>query len=232
VIAAGFFLLGAGQTWAASLVGVTFDSIGGAPQWTNETTLGTTNNLRYETGVNSGFSLTTRVTGGLASNPVTVGAATIPMGDANLSGIDGNFYGFQTLTADLSHLKARQAYDVWVFVARENYPTHQGVSITGAGTTTFMQLDSSPRQLIVNSNVGSSSEDLSYYALPIVSNAAGDITIDVENMDDGYGAAISGIAVMAVPEPSTWAMMLVGFAGLGYAARRKTKRNHAALSQS
>ena len=154
------------------------------------------------------------------------------MGDTNLSGIDGNFYGFQTFTADLSHLKAGQAYDVWVFVARENYPTHQGVSITGARTATFMQIDSSPRQLIVNSRVGSSSEALDYYALPIVSNAAGDITIDVENMDDGYGAAISGIAVMAVPEPSTWAMMLVGFAGLGYACRRKTKRNHAALSQS
>jgi hypothetical protein len=28
----------------------------------------------------------------------------------------------------------------------------------------------------------------------------------------------------AVPEPSTWAMMLVGFAGLGYAGYRETKR--------
>ena len=28
-----------------------------------------------------------------------------------------------------------------------------------------------------------------------------------------------------VPEPSTWAMMLLGFAGLGYAARRKAKRS-------
>jgi hypothetical protein len=25
----------------------------------------------------------------------------------------------------------------------------------------------------------------------------------------------------AFPEPSTWAMMLIGFAGLGYAARRR-----------
>jgi hypothetical protein len=32
-----------------------------------------------------------------------------------------------------------------------------------------------------------------------------------------------------IPEPSTWAMMLVGFAGLGYAGYRKTKTN-AALS--
>jgi hypothetical protein len=37
-----------------------------------------------------------------------------------------------------------------------------------------------------------------------------------------------GLAIVtspsAIPEPSTWAMMLLGFAGLGYAAYRKTKR--------
>jgi hypothetical protein len=30
--------------------------------------------------------------------------------------------------------------------------------------------------------------------------------------------------VGSVPEPSTWAMMLIGFAGLGYAALRLTGR--------
>jgi hypothetical protein len=29
--------------------------------------------------------------------------------------------------------------------------------------------------------------------------------------------------VEAIPEPSTWAMMLVGFAGLGFAGYRKTR---------
>jgi PEP-CTERM motif len=33
----------------------------------------------------------------------------------------------------------------------------------------------------------------------------------------------------AVPEPSTWAMMLIGFAGLGYASYRRSKKNAAAL---
>jgi hypothetical protein len=33
-------------------------------------------------------------------------------------------------------------------------------------------------------------------------------------------------AVAAVPEPSTWAMMLLGFAGLGFAFRR-SQRNAA-----
>ena len=34
----------------------------------------------------------------------------------------------------------------------------------------------------------------------------------------------------AVPEPSTWAMMLLGFAGLGYAAYRKTKTERMAFA--
>ncbi len=32
------------------------------------------------------------------------------------------------------------------------------------------------------------------------------------------------IAASAVPEPSTWAMMLIGFAGLGFAGYRRAKR--------
>jgi VCBS repeat-containing protein len=39
---------------------------------------------------------------------------------------------------------------------------------------------------------------------------------------------VSGIA--AVPEPSTWAMLILGFAGLGYASFRKTKSARATLS--
>ena len=43
----------------------------------------------------------------------------------------------------------------------------------------------------------------------------------------GVGATRSG---SSVPEPSTWAMMLVGFAGLGYAAFRTRKSTVAALT--
>ena len=40
---------------------------------------------------------------------------------------------------------------------------------------------------------------------------------------DSINVAVSG----AVPEPSTWAMMLLGFAGLGFAGYRKTKKSPA-----
>ena len=36
-------------------------------------------------------------------------------------------------------------------------------------------------------------------------------------------ALLDGVSLTAVPEPSTWAMMLVGFCGLGYAAYRRRR---------
>ena len=36
--------------------------------------------------------------------------------------------------------------------------------------------------------------------------------------------------VIAVPEPSTWAMLIIGFAGLGYAGFRRAKRNSLAFA--
>ena len=44
-------------------------------------------------------------------------------------------------------------------------------------------------------------------------------------------ATISGLSltdspeVAAVPEPSTWAMMVLGFAGVGFLSYRRTRRN-------
>ena len=46
----------------------------------------------------------------------------------------------------------------------------------------------------------------------------------------GYGTALGTVSLNvrvhpAVPEPSTWAMMLIGFAGLGFVTHRRTKKN-------
>ena len=45
-----------------------------------------------------------------------------------------------------------------------------------------------------------------------------------------FRADVSGdFSAAAVPEASTWAMMLLGFSGLGYAAYRRAKTDHASL---
>lgn len=40
----------------------------------------------------------------------------------------------------------------------------------------------------------------------------------------GFDLALGGAVPQAVPEPSTWAMMLIGFAGLGLAGHRSARR--------
>ena len=45
-----------------------------------------------------------------------------------------------------------------------------------------------------------------------------------------FHSDVSGDFSATVPEPSTWAMMLLGFAGLGYAAYRKTKNERTAFA--
>ena len=55
-----------------------------------------------------------------------------------------------------------------------------------------------------------------------------DVFVDA-SLEDPMGNVIASrdlpeITLVAVPEPSTWAMMLLGFAGLGFAGYRQTRR--------
>jgi hypothetical protein len=46
----------------------------------------------------------------------------------------------------------------------------------------------------------------------------------------GSVISVSGSNSSVVPEPSTWVMLLLGFAGLGYAAARRSAKNPSALA--
>jgi PEP-CTERM motif len=43
----------------------------------------------------------------------------------------------------------------------------------------------------------------------------------------GVNSGDGSISIMAVPEPSTWAMMLAGFAGLGFLGWRESRKTTA-----
>ena len=60
----------------------------------------------------------------------------------------------------------------------------------------------------------------------------GSTTTHTITLSDGTGssnAQIFATGTPAVPEPATWGMMLLGFAGIGMAVRRSRKRNPALL---
>ncbi len=62
---------------------------------------------------------------------------------------------------------------------------------------------------------------------------AGSNTLTFASLDSPQngqnGPVIGGVSLMSVPEPSTWAMMALGFAGVGFAGRRFRGRKLAAI---
>lgn len=48
---------------------------------------------------------------------------------------------------------------------------------------------------------------------------------------DGFDARLETLTIAAVPEPSTWAMMLIGFAGVSFAGYRQTVRRRASVAR-
>jgi Ice-binding-like/PEP-CTERM motif len=60
---------------------------------------------------------------------------------------------------------------------------------------------------------------------------SGAVTMDSNNIsNDCVVGGFSSDFRSAVPEPSTWAMMLIGFAGVGFVAYRRMKKNTVALA--
>lgn len=50
-----------------------------------------------------------------------------------------------------------------------------------------------------------------------------------QDTDSPYGPVIGGVSISAVPEPSTWAMMILGFLGVGFMAYRRKSGSGVAL---
>jgi hypothetical protein len=57
------------------------------------------------------------------------------------------------------------------------------------------------------------------------------VTNSIQNPGGGFVALYAAdLSITAVPEPSTWAMMLLGFASLGFAGYRRARTGRAALA--
>lgn len=53
---------------------------------------------------------------------------------------------------------------------------------------------------------------------------AGQYVLDIGGTNSDTGVLSGTITIAAVPEPGTWAMMLLGFAGIGFSMRRRPRR--------
>ena len=54
------------------------------------------------------------------------------------------------------------------------------------------------------------------------------LSLSVRTQELPVVTLVSSVTTRAVPEPSTWAMMLIGFAGLGFAGYKRARGRRAA----
>lgn len=159
----------------------------------------------------------------------TVPAAAPPMapaGDYSFSYLAGTYTGSGTLTVDASgHITAIAG-------------TANGATITG-----LSNYASADNLLFDGSNGTSAWLDFSGLAFATASDAfgigntgGGDYGVTDYNSNPAgtccgsHPAELNIAAIAAVPEPATWAMMLIGFGGMGFAMRGR-RRNQSLLQQ-
>lgn len=73
-------------------------------------------------------------------------------------------------------------------------------------------------------STGSLQLDSSFHLITVFGSNIADLKLDNHKGNAPWIFGIQSLTytVAAVPEPSTWAMLLIGFAGIGFAAYRKT----------
>jgi PEP-CTERM motif len=103
--------------------------------------------------------------------------------------------------------------------------TVTGISGYAAADNTIYALGFDDNQ-VGGISLATSAGDINIFYL----NGAPGVTNSVQNPGGGLVALYTAdLSVTAVPEPSTWAMTLLGFAGLSFAGYRRARTGRAAL---
>jgi len=126
----------------------------------------------------------------------------------------GNTYG--TL-AQIVDLVAGQAYRLTFFLSanpdQSVYPRSTNVSIDGM--TQQFDYTGSPTK----SDMGW----LQYTWDFVATGGSTTLSFTALNTGNAYGPALDNVMLSAVPEPTTWALMIFGFLAVGYSMRRRKR---------
>ena len=80
---------------------------------------------------------------------------------------------------------------------------------------------------VYNLVIGTTPSGFSAFGLPLTNLAAGDYRLTINGTSPNSGSFTGNVRIStaAVPEPGTWALMLLGFGAAGIAMRRQRKHN-------
>jgi hypothetical protein len=128
-------------------------------------------------------------------------------------------------TASLALGAAWQKVEIYV----GSLDTYNSISFTSAaGTVTYTGAElASMTGAIADSNqvLGTSNGLFSFFFTP------GEAATSVSFLSTSPALEVASVSVSpTIPEPSTWAMMVIGFIGLGYAAFRRNAKDQSAVS--
>lgn len=211
----------------AALVGVAFGGNGGsgfggggtAPTNWSSMGNGSLNNLIDETGAPTAIDIA--VSGAFDSLGFAINPASIPIHVPSLSVLNGNLFAAPntSINVTLSDLLPNTSYDLYVLAARSSVGLNNDVvTVTGAGAPVGFQQIGATDFLFINSQPGSSAQNLTDFAIQIISSATGTITISAKNTSNAgvlTGIAIAPSAAAAIiPEPTSMILLGLGAATL------------------
>ena len=80
---------------------------------------------------------------------------------------------------------------------------------------------------VYNLIIGTTPSGFSAFGLPLTNLAAGDYRLTINGISPNSGSFTGNVRITtgAVPEPATWALMLLGFGAVGFAMRRQRKQD-------
>jgi len=173
-----------------------------------------------------GWSLSNSVPGWTNDNGdiVEIGASGVyGLGcyTASCQNMEVNANTFDTVSQTITGLKVGESYQLsWAYGGRSGGgPQALNVSFGGKALTQDSSNGYANWALNTFDIVAKSSSETLTFA-SVDTSALGGLP--------SYGNEITAVSLTAVPEPSTWAMMLIGFGGLGAAIRSRRTRVAAA----
>jgi PEP-CTERM motif len=131
-----------------------------------------------------------------------------------------------SFTETVTGLVAGQTYDLsFYYAARSGYGV-DGLTVSDNSGTLFSSTPASSSWVLENVNFQAvANNDVLTFGgtTPQTLNAAEDPAGD-------FNVGVDAVRVSAVPEPSTWAMMILGFAGIGLMAYRRSRKSSLTLA--
>lgn len=133
--------------------------------------------------------------------------------------LNGNAKGGITQTFDLG--PGTYVLGFWLSGNPDGGPAEKSVSVTLAPTTPASSYNYTYlATLDANHNL-----NYVFHSFVFTTTGGPETLSFISNNEGAYGGVIGGVTISAVPEPSTWAMMILGFAGVGFMAYRRRSQS-------